>query len=305
MDCESATLEALDVFTLTAQVYPETCDQSVTWTSSDPTVATVDANGVVTAVGRGATGSGTATITATASARAENGSELTAQCYITVRSDGERVDNVQQLTSEHPYRDGENRFWEFSISEASSLALTFAPETALGTGDFLVLEFGDNEQNSYKSDNISELAGQTIAIPGNAFRIWLISDSDENTGWGFQVTNVVEATEEDQLVQAQSFADPLKDINTPMQTGGALNAANPGAAAGASLGAPADAGTTTGGTPGTPGDTGTTTGTYRNRRDSWRTWGHSRRSRCVSWRRGRCIVNTGTDCRYHAGSEPV
>ena len=233
----------------------------MTWTSSDPTVATVDANGVVTAVGRGATGSGTATITATASARAENGSELTAQCYITVRCDGERVDNVQQLTSEHPYRDGENRFWEFSISEASSLALTFAPETALGTGDFLVLEFGDNEQNSYKSDNITELAGQTIAIPGNAFRIWLISDSDENTGWGFQVTNVVEATEEDQLVQAQSFADPLKDINTPMQTSGALNAANPSAAAGGALGAAADAATVASATPGAPADTATGAGT--------------------------------------------
>ena len=43
---------------LSAQVYPENCDQSVIWTSSDPSVAAVDANGLVTAVGRGENGTG-------------------------------------------------------------------------------------------------------------------------------------------------------------------------------------------------------------------------------------------------------
>ena len=47
--------------TLTATVTPENSTDTVTWTSDDPTVATVDANGVVTAVGNG-----TAIITATA-----------------------------------------------------------------------------------------------------------------------------------------------------------------------------------------------------------------------------------------------
>ena len=45
---------------LTAAVTPSTAKQTVTWSSSDATIATVDANGKVTAVGEG-----TATITAT------------------------------------------------------------------------------------------------------------------------------------------------------------------------------------------------------------------------------------------------
>ena len=45
---------------LSAAVTPDTAKQTVTWTSSDPQVATVDSNGKVTAVA-----AGTATITAT------------------------------------------------------------------------------------------------------------------------------------------------------------------------------------------------------------------------------------------------
>lgn len=68
------TLEIGETYTLKATVKPkDTTDASVVWTSSDENVATVDENGVVTAVSVG-----TATITATAS----NG--LTAESVITV-----------------------------------------------------------------------------------------------------------------------------------------------------------------------------------------------------------------------------
>ncbi len=61
LDKTEATLTAAgQTVTLTATVLPEKADQTVTWTSSDPTKATVE-NGVVTAVANG-----TATITATA-----------------------------------------------------------------------------------------------------------------------------------------------------------------------------------------------------------------------------------------------
>ena len=237
LDSESASLDALDTLQLSAQVYPEGCDQSVIWTSSDPSVAVVDANGLVTAVGRGETGSGIAAITATAAAAAADGSELTASCYITVRSDGRRVERVEELGSEHPYRDGESRFWEFTLEGAENLALTFAPETSLGLGDFLLLQFGDNEQITYTADNIADLAGQTLAIPGDGLRIWLISDDDGNTGWGFQVTEAAAAEEGDELAQSQNFADPLKNINSPRLMGADLGAADTNAAAGGLLGA--------------------------------------------------------------------
>ncbi len=237
LDCETASLDALDRFQLSAQVYPEACDQTVTWASSDPSVAAVDANGLVTAVGRGEAGTGMATITATAAAAAADGSALTASCYVTVRSDGRHIDRVEELGSEHPYRDGESRFWEFTLEGAENLALRFAPETALGTGDFLLLQFGDREQISYTADNIADLAGQTLAIPGDGLRIWLISDDDGNAGWGFQVTEAAAAEEGDELAQSQNFTDPLKNINSPRLMSDELAAADTDGAAGGLLGA--------------------------------------------------------------------
>ncbi|MBQ4008540.1 MAG: Ig-like domain-containing protein [Muribaculaceae bacterium] len=63
--------------TLTATVTPDDADNKVlNWTSSDPTVATVDQNGVVTALAVG-----TATITATTT----DGSNLSASCAVTVK----------------------------------------------------------------------------------------------------------------------------------------------------------------------------------------------------------------------------
>ena len=64
-----------DTATLTATVAPAGADKSVTWTSSDTSVATVDENGTVTAVAYG-----TATITATTN----DGTDLTASCEVTV-----------------------------------------------------------------------------------------------------------------------------------------------------------------------------------------------------------------------------
>ena len=75
----SKALNVGDTFTLTATVKPDNAtDKSVTWSSSNTSVATVDENGAVTAVSEG-----TATITATAS----NGVE--ASCSVTVKQKGD------------------------------------------------------------------------------------------------------------------------------------------------------------------------------------------------------------------------
>ena len=210
LDYESVTLDALEGFGLTAAVIPASCSQDIIWSSTDPAVAAVDETGMITAVGRGM-----AVITATATQAAEDGSSVSAECAVTVRSDGIIAKQVEDLTSVHPYGEGENRFWEFSLSDEGNLALTFSENTELGTGDFILMQFGENEQISYSADNIDTLAGKTVAISGSWVRIWLISDSDGNTGWGFEVTAVSEAGEEDELQQAQSFSDPLAQMDSP------------------------------------------------------------------------------------------
>ena len=75
LDKTTAELTVGETATLTATVVPEDAtNQKVTWTSSDTSVATVDENGVVTAVANGTT-----TITATT----EDGG-FTASCTVTV-----------------------------------------------------------------------------------------------------------------------------------------------------------------------------------------------------------------------------
>ena len=76
---KTAKLKEGETVTLNIRTRPETAlDHSVTWTTSDESIATVDENGTVTAVA-----AGKATITATAN----DGSGLTAKCEVTVESE--------------------------------------------------------------------------------------------------------------------------------------------------------------------------------------------------------------------------
>ena len=76
IDKAAVSLKATETATLVATVLPETTtDKAVTWKSDNEAVATVDANGVVTAIAVGE-----ANITATTT----DGSNLTATCKVTV-----------------------------------------------------------------------------------------------------------------------------------------------------------------------------------------------------------------------------
>jgi len=79
------TINVGNTFTITPTVTPDNAtDKSVIWTSSDDTIATVDANGKVTALKEG-----TATITATT-----NDGGFTASCIITVIKSEGRVTGI-------------------------------------------------------------------------------------------------------------------------------------------------------------------------------------------------------------------
>ena len=85
LSATSVTLEEGDTKKLYAVVYPrKTSDQHVTWTSSDKEVATVDAQGKVTAKSAGR---------ATVQAKADNG--LIASCFVSVTKDGLSITDLK------------------------------------------------------------------------------------------------------------------------------------------------------------------------------------------------------------------
>ena len=121
--------------------------QTITWSSSDENVATVDANGVVTAIA-----SGDATITATAS----NG-KLKATCLVTVVAEGQ---GVSSATSELnvQVRDGlilingitegtEVFIYDTSGSLVGSAVATNGAatiNTGLSAGNTVIVKIGEN-----------------------------------------------------------------------------------------------------------------------------------------------------------------
>ena len=108
LDQEELSLVAGENETLTASILPLVAsNQKVTWTSSDDTVATVDKNGVVTAVS-----AGTAVITVTT----EDGS-LTASCTVTVTVPVTGVSLDKDEMS-------------LTVGETGTLTATVAPEDA-------------------------------------------------------------------------------------------------------------------------------------------------------------------------------
>ncbi len=96
IDRTEVELEIGSTCTLNATAEPEyAADRSVTWTSSDESVATVDAEGVVTAVSIG-----TATVTATTN----DGTGLSASCMVTVKP--KRVESISLDREELTMDDG-------------------------------------------------------------------------------------------------------------------------------------------------------------------------------------------------------
>lgn len=79
LDCTAAHLYAEETLQLHGRIKPYTYRQEITWSSSDPSVATVDQTGLVTAIS-----GGTAIITATSVDADETGYHASAHCTVSV-----------------------------------------------------------------------------------------------------------------------------------------------------------------------------------------------------------------------------
>lgn len=174
------TLDAQQTFQLTAAITPEDASgQGVTWTSSDPAVAAVDENGLVTALAKGS-----AQITAAAA----GGSGATAVCQVTVANSVYVAADAAELESAHDYPNNCTDIWVYTLEGASGLEVTFDPQTELEEGlDYLAVYDGAGDLvGTYTG---TELAGQTISVQGDTVKLQL-QTNDAGTGWGFKVTDV-------------------------------------------------------------------------------------------------------------------
>ncbi|MCM1102062.1 MAG: leucine-rich repeat protein [Clostridium sp.] len=176
----SYSMEAESVYTLTATANPSTAkDRTITWSTSDKSVATVDANGKVTALQKG-----TAVITATAN----DGSNVSKSCTITVTNTVHNCVTATAMESPHNYENDCSDLWTYTLPGASQIAVTFDERTEIEDGfDYLYLyNASGTEIGKYTG---KELAGQTVNIKGNTVKIKLVSDKSGNA-WGFKVSKV-------------------------------------------------------------------------------------------------------------------
>ena len=116
----SVELNIGDEYTLTPTITPSNASASLTWTTSDGSVATVTQNGVVEAIN-----SGTAVITV----KTDNG--LTAQCAVTVKEDVETFEMSYSVYGDGhiTYNDQElNSTGNFEFEAHSDLIFEIAPD---------------------------------------------------------------------------------------------------------------------------------------------------------------------------------
>ena len=181
----SLTMDALGTFQMTASVYPDSAnDKRITWSSSDPAIASVDENGLVTALKKG---------TATITAAAMDGSGVKSTCKVTVSNTAYVCTDPAQLESPHNYDNSCTDVWSYRLDGASSLNVTFDARTEMEDGfDYLyILDGSGKKVGKYTG---KELAGKTVSVPGDTVQIRMASDKGNNA-WGFKVTSVTAGSE--------------------------------------------------------------------------------------------------------------
>ena len=141
LDVKELSLSVDDTATLTAIVTPDDAtNKTVTWTSSDPSVATVDANGLVTAVAPG-----TATITATADG-------VSATCTVTVT---------------RPYTPPANPNYRIDITDTAN-GTVIADPTSAKAGTTVTLTPVPDEGYALGSLAVTDRFGDPVALTEQA-----------------------------------------------------------------------------------------------------------------------------------------
>ncbi len=190
LNATQLTLEALDTYQMEANIWPEDAyNKEIEWLTSNAEIASVDNAGLITAQKKG---------TAIITAKAKDGSDVSAACEVAVSNTVYRVSSVEELESPHNYLNECSDFWIYTLPrKADSLDVRFDERTEVEENfDFLYIYGGDGaEMGRYTG---KELAGKTIAVPGNILKIKLVSDNAGNT-WGFKVASItVDGEEQDE-----------------------------------------------------------------------------------------------------------
>lgn len=155
LNAADITLNVEDTFKLEATVNPDNAtDKTVTWTSSDDTIATVDEDGLVTAIAEGEV-----VITATAS------NEVTGSCNVTVVLEDSSNPGVVEITS---ISLNKNEL-SLNIDESETLIATVKPDNA--TDKSVVWTSSDDEIATVNEDGtvtgVSEGTAVITATSGN------------------------------------------------------------------------------------------------------------------------------------------
>ena len=176
----SLEMDALDTYQLTANVSPsDAADKRVSWSSSDEKIASVDENGLVTALQKG---------NATIIVEAQDGSGVSRTCSVTVKNTAHVAADVSEMESQHPYANNCSDFWVYTLNGADGLSVTFDAQTELEDEfDYLYIFSATGEEIGKYTG--TELAGQTVHVPGDTVKIQLDSD-DGGNAWGFKISSI-------------------------------------------------------------------------------------------------------------------
>ncbi len=189
---KSVDLRPGETARLTAKLMPKALtDHSVTWSSSDDTVATVDPDGTVTGVS-----SGSATITATSVLGDSEGNKISAICSVNVY---ELKVTANGVFSDE---DAENHFynWNFEDDTFESYGdLAMFPDTA-GTIDdesFYIFDAGIDDDYNYNMYKLSRETGDVIDGPWpwdatDAIAVWDMAPSKGGLNWTYYYFIMIE-----------------------------------------------------------------------------------------------------------------